>query len=472
MYGGGNFWLTGDVQNKTVDVSCTDGSGKNVTLDLQEHTVKNLKMGNFPYGTFTVKNGTLGEIHTSASGKLILENILYQGKWFDDQFELTVQGENTRFERQVTFWGTTHLMGGLFSQGLDSHCAGRALELLEDGFAFYDNDNKVVDATDSAKLVGRKIRVAAHTCDYRYGRYGKCACGRSCDHQGTTDEKGYCTNCGTFVYPFAIGEKLYTDLGAALTAAQEGDTVTLRGDYDMQGAAVEITKSITLELNGHTLSSWPYAPILTILAPDVTIQNGTVKNTDTSKSSPAVQVGTLHTTGATLTVKDAIFEGSESHGTPRNYGLSIFAGNTAQVENGTFTGGISVNGSLTLSGGKADHIYVGTGVTYASLLAKGYAYQVSGQLVKPENMAGGIAVEVVKCGHPDGLTDTEACAYCGLKCAIRELTAPPETVPSAACSGPRQALPRAEPQPISLTSPLPLRRQRLPLAPPSPSSGT
>ena len=414
MHGGGNFWLTGDVQKTTVDVSNPDGGGKNVTLDLQEHTMKNLKMGNFPYGTFTVKNGTLGEIHTSASGELILENILYQGKWFDDQFELTVQGEDTRFERQVTFWGTTHLRGGLFSQGLDSHCADRALELLEDGFAFYDNDNKVVDATDSAKLVGRKIHVASHICSYRYG---KCACGRSCDHQGTTDEKGYCTNCGTFVYPFAIGEKLYTGLEAALTAAQEGDTVTLRGDYDMQAATVKITKSITLELNGHTLSGWPYAPILIILAPDVTIQNGTVKNTDTSKSAPAVEVGSLDTTEAKLTVKDAIFEGSESHSAPRNYGLSIFAGNTAQAENGTFTGGISVNGSLTLSGGKADHIYVGTGVTYASLLAKGYAYQVSGQLVKPEDMAEGIAVEVVKCGHPDGLTDTEACAYCGLKCA-------------------------------------------------------
>lgn len=413
MYSGGNFYLTGDVPNKTVNVSDTNVGGKNVTLDLQGHTVKNLKMGNFPYGTFTVKNGTLGEIHTSASGKLILENILYQGKWFDEEFDLTVQGENTRFERPVTFWGTTHLKGGRFSQGLDSDCAGRALELLEDGFAFYDSADKVVDATDSARLVGREIHVASHICSYRYG---KCDCGRSCDHQGTTDENGYCTNCGTFVYPFAIGENLYTDLEAALTAAQEGDTVTLRGDYDMQGATVEIKKSITLELNGHTLSGWPYAPILTILAPDVTIQNGTVKNTDTSKSSPAVQVGTLHTTGAKLTVKDAIFEGSLSHGAPRNYGLSIFAGNTAQAENGTFIGGISVNGSLTLNGGKADHIYVGTGVTYASLLAKGYAYQAKGQLVKRENMADGIAVEVVKCGHPDGLTDTEACAYCGLTC--------------------------------------------------------
>lgn len=417
MYSGGNFYLTGDVPNKTVNVSDTNVGGKDVTLDLQGHTVKNLKMGNFPYGTFTVKNGTLGEIHTSASGKLILENILYQGKWFDEEFELTVQGENTHFERQVTFWGTTHLRGGRFDEGLDTNCAGRALELLEDGFAFYDSANEVVDATDSARLVGREIHVASHTCDYTGDyRYGKCDCGRSCDHQGTTDENGYCTKCGTLVYPFAIGENLYTDLEAALTAAQEGDTVTLRGDYDMQGAAVEIKKSITLELNSHTLSGWPYAPILTILAPDVTIQNGTVKNTDTSKSSPAVEVGSLSITGATLTVKDAIFEGSQSHGTLRNYGLSIFAGNTAQAENGTFTGGISVNGSLTLSGGKADRIYVGTGVTYASLLADGYAYQSGGKLVTLENMNDSTAVQVVKCTHPDGLTATEACPYCGKTC--------------------------------------------------------
>ena len=410
---GGTFYLTKDVLSRDMNAGNYTAGSENVILDLQNHTLNRLKMGNFPYGSFTLKNGTLGEIQTVASGKLILENILYQGKRFDEEFDLTVQGENTRFERPVTFWGTTHLRGGRFSQGLDSNCVDRALGLLEDGFAFYDSANEVVDATDSTKLVGREIYVAAHTCRYSNG---KCDCGRSCDHQGTTDENGYCTNCGTFVYPFAIGEKLYTGLEAALTAAQEGDTVTLRGDYDMQAATVEIKKSITLELNGHTLSGWPYAPILTILAPDVTIQNGTVKNTDTSKSSPAVQVGTLHTTGAKLTVKNAIFEGSQSHGAPRNYGLSIFAGNTAQAENGTFIGGISVNGSLTLNGGKADHIYVGTGVTYASLLAKGYAYQAKGQLVKPENMADGIAVEVVKCGHPDGLTDTEACAYCGLTC--------------------------------------------------------
>lgn len=419
LTGGGTFYLTADVLSKDINAGNNTAGSENVTLDLQEHTMKSLQMGNFPYGSFTLKNGTLGVIDTVASGKLILENIRYQGKKFDNEFELTVQGGNTLFERPVTFWGTTHLKGGRFSQGLDSNCVDRALELLEDGFAFYNSANEVVDATDSTELMGREIHVASHTC--HYNSTGKCDCGRSCDHVGKVNADGYCTNCGTFVYPFAIGENRYTGLEAALTAAQAGDTVTLRGDYDMQAATVEIKKSITLELDGHTLSGWPYAPILTILAPDVTIQNGTVKNTDTSKSSPAVEVGSPSITGATLTVKNATFEGSESHSVRRNYGLSIFAGNTAQAENGTFTGGISVSGSLTLSGGKADRIYVGTGVTYASLLAKGYAYQAKGQLVKLADMDSNTAVQIVKCTHPDGLTATDECPYCGMTCGHKNI---------------------------------------------------
>ena len=415
MYSGGNFYLTGDVKNRTVNVSNTDGSGKNVTLDLQGHTVKNLKMGNFPYGTFTVKNGTLGEIHTSASGKLILENIHYKETFISAQFDLTVQGENTRFELPVIFHGTTHLKGGLFEQGLDSNCVERALELLEEGFAFYNSANEVVDATDYTELVGREIHVAAHTCDYR--RYGKCACGRSCDHQGTTDENGYCTVCHALVEPYAIGQTGYTSLEAALDAANIGDTITLRGDFNQGSKTVEINKSVTLELGEHTLTGDADGePVLRVLAENVTIRNGTVENTRTAKSSPAVMVGKFDATGMMLTVKNVNFIGSITAVTPRASALSVQPSNVAKVESGTFTGGISVNGSLTLSGGKADHIYVGTGVTYASLLAKGYAYQVSGQLVKPEKMAEGIAVEVVKCGHPDGLTDTEACVYCGLTC--------------------------------------------------------
>lgn len=433
---GGIFYLTKDITHRALDATYTPAGNKNVTLDLQGHTVKSLQMGNFPYGTFTVKNGTLGEIHTGASGKLILENISYQGKWFDDQFELTVQGENTRFERQVTFWGTTHLRGGLFSQGLDSNCADRALELLEDGFAFYDSANKVVDATDYTELVGREIHVAAHTCDYRYG---KCACGRTCDHVGKVNADGYCTVCHALVEPYAIGEDRYTSLEAALDAANAGDTIILRGDFYQGSKTVEIHKSVTLDLGGHTLTGDADGePVLRVLAENVTIRNGTVENTRTAKSSPAVAVGKLDAR-AGLTVNNVTFIGSSDGNAPQQYALNIQNGH-AKVESGTFNGGIWVEGSLTMTGGSAtslelgyvrgkvelsggsfDSIHFNANADYAALLADGYAYQSGGVLVKPGDMASNTAVQIAKCTHPDGLTATDECPYCGKTCGHKNI---------------------------------------------------
>ena len=101
---GGTFYLTKDVLSRDMNAGNYTAGSENVILDLQNHTLNRLKMGNFPYGSFTLKNGTLGEIQTVASGKLILENILYQGKRFDVEFDLTVQGENTRFERLVRIY--------------------------------------------------------------------------------------------------------------------------------------------------------------------------------------------------------------------------------------------------------------------------------------------------------------------------------------------------------------------------------
>lgn len=429
---GGTFYLTKDVLSRDMNAGNYTAGSENVTLNLQGHTLNRLKMGNFPYGSFTLKNGTLGEIGTVASGKLILENIRYQGKKFDNEFELTVQGGNTLFERPVTFWGTTHLKGGRFSQGLDSNCADRALELLEDGFAFYNSANEVVDATDYTELVGREIHVASHTCHYSNG---KCACGRSCDHVGKVDDNGYCTVCHALVEPYAIGEVRYTSLEDALTAAKDGDTITLRGDFYQGSKTVEINKPVTLELGSHTLTGDADGePVLLILAENVTIQNGTVENTRTAKSSPAVTVGEFSAPDLMLTVKSVTFIGSSDGNAPQQYALNIQNG-YAKVESGIFNGGIFAQGDLTmtggsttrlglgyvmgkveLSGGSFDSIHFNANADYAGLLVEGYAYQSKGVLVKLADMNDSTAVQVVKCTHPDGLTATDECPYCGKKC--------------------------------------------------------
>ena len=428
---GGTFYLTKDVIHRSLDATYTPAGNKDVTLDLQDHTLKSLKMGNFPYGTFTLKNGTLGVIDTVAGGKLILENIHYKDTYISAQFELTVQGENTRFELPVVFHGTTHLRGGHFDGGLDSTCADRALELLDAGFAFR-NDQGIVDASIPENLSG-EIQVVAHTCDYVNG---KCECGRTCDHVDKVDDNGYCTFCHALVEPYAIGEVRYTSLENALTAANAGDTIILRGNFYQGSKTVEINKSVTLNLGGHTLTSDADGePVLLILAENVTIQNGTVQNTRTAKSSPAVTVGeTGAAAEAGLTVKSVTFIGSSDGNAPQQYALNIYNGH-AKVESGIFNGGIFAQGNLTmtggsgtklklgyvmgtveLSGGSFDCIRFNANADYARLLADGYAYQSGTGMVTLADMNDSTAVRIVKCTHPDGLTATDECPYCGKKC--------------------------------------------------------
>ena len=397
MYGGGNFYLTGDVPNKTVNVSNTDGSGKDVTLDLQEHTMKSLQMGNFPYGTFTVKNGTLKDLDTAASGKLILENILYQGKWFDEEFDLTVQGENTRFERPVTFWGTTHLGGGRFSQGLDSDCAGRALELLEEGFAFYDSANEVVDATDSTKLVGREIHVASHTCHYSNG---KCACGRSCDHSTVSDETGLCQKCGSQVYEANVTTADgtvtgYRTLEEALRNGA-GATVKLLADCVVKEReeAFCVTVPLTLDLNGKRMEG-PSGLIVkkgpTTIQDSSPAKTGTIAGTSDWEYS-GMGLGVFNNAKVTLTIQGGRFEGKTD-------GLQLLGQNTLILKGGSFS---------------SIHFKEGATATLWDSLAPGYAYykDADNTLYDPrDDQEATVGLHVG--AHPEHTPDSNGHCPCG-----------------------------------------------------------
>lgn len=355
---GGTFYLTKDVLSRDMNAGNYTAGSENVILDLQNHTLNRLKMGNFPYGSFTLKNGTLGVIQTVAGGKLILENILYQGKWFDEEFDLTVQGENTRFERPVTFWGTTHLRGGRFSQGLDSNCAGRALGLLEDGFAFYDSANKVVDATDSARLVGREIHVAAHTCHYRGG---SCDCGRSCDHQGTvSDETGLCQKCGSQVYEANVTTADgtvtgYRTLEEALRSGADA-TVKLLADCVVEETdeAFYVTVPLTLDLNGKRMEG-PSGLIVqkgpTTILDNSPAQTGTIAGTSDWEYS-GVGLWVFKNANVTLTIQGGHFEGKTD-------GLQLAGQNTLILKGGSFS---------------SMHFIEGAAATLRDSLAPGYAY--------------------------------------------------------------------------------------------------
>lgn len=432
LFSGGTAYFVRDT-NATLKAGNGEPANKmDITLDLQGHKVKLLDLQNFPYKSVTIQNGTINDIATSAPAVLILDSVKTEKDFFSNYFTLTVKG-NCVFEHQVNFLGKTQLQGGTFQRGINVELGEPALALLADGYAFADADSDEILNVSNVDIPDRAVKVVAHTCQYQNG---KCACGRICDHVGKVDKDGYCTFCHALVEAFEIGGTRYTSLENALAAAQNGDTITLRGPLDIENAdPIEVSKNIILNLNGHTLSKSREEALLCILGSNVAITNGKVQSTCVSKSANAVEVGKFDHTGAKLTLDNVTLEGSVGGGTGvRGFGLFILTGNEAVVTSGTFTGGIYTEGTLTMSGGSADLLKLGynsgirvilsggsfdsikieNGADYQSLLAAGYAYQKQdGAWVKLSEMNANTAVTVVKCSHPDDHSGGKVCPYCG-----------------------------------------------------------
>ena len=436
LISGGTFYFVRDI-DAILRAGGGDGTNKkDLTLDLQGHKVKALDLQDCPYNSVTIKNGTIegiGEvIATTGPTVLILDSVTIGRGLVNNLFTLTVKGDCV-FQQQVNFLGETQLRGGTFQRGINAALGEEALALLADGYAFADAGSNEILNVSNVDITNRAVKVVAHTDQYQNG---KCACGRSCDHAGKVDSAGYCTRCHALVQAFEIGGTRYTSLENALAAAQDGDTVTLRGSLAIENAEpIEISKNIILNLNGFTLSKSREEALLCILGSNVAITNGKVQSTCVSKSANAVEVGKFDHTGAKLTLDNVTLEGSVGGGTGvRGFGLFFLTGNEAVVTSGTFTGGIYTEGTLSMSGGNADQLKLGYNsnirVTlsggsfnsikipknpdYQSLLAGGYAYQKQGgALLKLSEMNENTAVTVVKCSHPDDPSGGKVCPYCG-----------------------------------------------------------
>ena len=431
LFSGGTAYFVRDT-NATLKAGNGDTANMDITLDLQGHKVKTLDLQNFPYKSVTIKNGTINDIATSAPAVLILDSVTTSAEYFNNQFTLTVKGDCV-FTHQMTFVGNTQLHGGTFQGGISVDTGAPALALLAEGYAFADTDDSEILNVSEVSIQSRSVKVVEHTCQYQNG---KCVCGRSCDHAGKVDSAGYCTFCKALVEAFETGGTRYTSLENALAAAQDGDTITLRGPLTIENVEpIEISKNIILNLNGFTLSKSREEALLCILGSNVAITNGKVQSTCVSKSANAVEVGKFDHTGAKLTLDNVTLEGSVGGGTGvRGFGLFFLTGNEAVVTSGTFTGGIYTDGTLTMSGGSADLLKLGynsgirvilsggsfdsikieNGADYQSLLAAGYAYQKQdGAWVKLSEMNANTAVTVVECSHPDDHSGGNVCPYCG-----------------------------------------------------------
>ena len=131
---------------------------------------------------------------------------------------------------------------------------------------------------------------------------------------GHTYENGVCTGCGA-EEPKEPEDMTQESLQAAIDAAEAGSTVTLTGNVALTGT-INITKSLTLDLNGFGLNGSSVDQLILIKSTDgeavnVTIRNGTLDGGKSEgRGDEYVRGGAIYSTAgqsSTLTVENCTF---------------------------------------------------------------------------------------------------------------------------------------------------------------------
>ena len=401
---GGTFYLTKDVIHRSLDATYTPAGDKNVILDLQGHTLESLDMGNFPVGSFTLKNGTLNQCvySTATEGKLILDGVTFMAAYATNNsyLDITVQGESV-FKEKVSFSnveGVVHLRGGTFEKGINTSNGAQPLALLADGYAFR-NDQGIVDASNPENLKD-KIQVVAHTCKYVNG---KCDCGRSCDHSTVSDETGLCQECGSQVYEANVttadgSVTGYQTLEEALSHGADA-TVKLLADCVVkereEAFCVEVP--LTLDLNGKRMEG-PSGLIVkagpTTILDSSPAKTGTIAGTSDWEYS-GMGLGVFNNANVTLTILGGRFEGKTD-------GLQLLGQNTLILEGGSFS---------------SIHFKEGATATLRDSLAPGYAYYKADNTLYDPGDDQEATVELHVGAHPEHTPDSSGHCPCGYTAA-------------------------------------------------------
>ena len=296
--------------------------------------------------------------------------------------------------------GTIITSNGTYSvsveRSIDTY--GNVLGLLGDGLAFakYDEsaENKVGALVDgSVKQLTEDVIVVAHTT-HTVGTNNKCACGFSCTHTNTEGastigKDGKCTACGT-QFAAGIGEIYYTDVKSALDAAADGQTVRLLAN-GMLPYGIYASKTLTLDLNGHSLSG--YSLNVGGLTATSQVRTGNLTVVDSSGGNGAV--GVTVRDGGTL-----VFD-------PKNDSTTLLQlevwGGTVELYGGKISrSGLRLNNSITLG----DLLPGQAGLAY---------YRGDTQLTLEEAASKTCDLVVKSCSHggKNGFDENAAaCPYC------------------------------------------------------------
>ena len=345
-------------------------------------------------GTVTISGGM---VYNAKVGKGVVVTVngglLHEGQWINNG-TLNITGGTFGRVKFYNNSGTIAISGGTFGslQNLDNGSFQIApISLLAPGHAFYDtyNENIVKDGSIKGDLQNVTVKEHTHTMVN-----SKCACGLSCTHTNaegasTIGKDGKCTACGT-QFTAIIGETYYADVPSALNAAADGQTVKLLAN-EMLPSDTYVSKTLTLDLNGHSLSGY------------------------------SLNVGGLTYPNQVLTGKLMVIDSSGGNGAVgvavRNGGTLVF---NPENDNTTLLQLEVYGGTVALYGGKISRsgLRLNNGITLGNLLPgnAGLAYyRGDTQLTLAEAASQTCDLVVKSCSHggKNGFdNNSAACPYC------------------------------------------------------------
>ena len=283
-------------------------------------------------GTVTISGGT---VYNATVGKgatvTVSGGSMHQGQWVNNG-TLNIMGGTFGSVRFYNNSGTIAISGGTF-KSIKSDSADELQPLMslldtQKVHAFYKGDD--VQDGNATELADVTVKEHTHTMVNN-----KCVCGYTCDHSNGFTDEGKCKDCGT-QFAAGIGETYYTDVPSALNAAADGQTIKLLAN-GMLPDGIYASKTLTLDLNGHSLSG--YSLNVGGLTATSQVRTGNLTVIDSSGGNGAVGVAVRD--GGTL-----VFDPKNDHTTLLQ--LEVWGG-TVELYGGKISrSGLRLNNSITL----------------------------------------------------------------------------------------------------------------------------
>ena len=189
-------------------------------------------------------------------GDLIIKSGTFNGRIAINVGKLTIKGGT--FNQEVALprgdSDSVFFSGGTFAKIWYPNSSGSFLDLLADGYAFYDKNGKLVNAAKITDTNLYNVHIGTHAHSFTDGA---CGCGYTCPHTSVNAD-GKCTVCNKqFAASITKGDDVtyYDRFNDALVYAYKNNGCTLKLLADATGTTVMINNPFLFDLNGHNVDA-------------------------------------------------------------------------------------------------------------------------------------------------------------------------------------------------------------------------